>query len=475
MRWFRLAPILVLAALMTACLEVETNITLFQDGSGVYQDRIGFPQKMLELVRGSMELEGVNEMFAEGLLEVQDSLDEAPGVRLMDAGASCQSDADLPTCRFNMLFAFNDIESWNRFANKTKRYQIKMETEQWDMQAASSSTETTVVNEPPGQESRQAKVLLWQVTLSTPTAAGILESFGQPEGQSPSDNPQDSLALPNDPESLNLGSVNLTITGPGPAAEENFASEEEGYRVARLVDGSVQYASSLTALMVLNEFNVRFISPPLTPEELAARKAHTFVEPSPEFLRMLEIVERMREERSVQQAAAQGISDTTFELRLQILEKNKVGISSTRTYYGPTASYFAQREAMLYAMTPAVAANYRLSFIRVENDEQGPGVAVTRVRREPLSLAALAGRIEVKRDGQDTVYRFFVDRLLDEIDPTEDEYVENLGLLVVETPTPIAGTTGEATGPRRVELRLGMGDLRQKTTLVVRTSAAAVD
>jgi hypothetical protein len=153
---------------------------------------------------------------------------------------------------------------------------------------------------------------------------------------------------------------------------------------------------------------------------------------------------------------------------LEVTKDRAVKLQTTRTYYGPTATLFAGREAMLHSFVPEATGNYRLEVKTPKDADGRPGLAFVRTRVDELPLGRLAEVIELRRDGVDTIYEVHLSTVLKELLPPESEFV--LGTLVVVTPEPISGTNGMKVGDREAELQLSAATLMGQAALIIRTT-----
>ncbi len=437
MRWARSGWWLVMVLLLAGCFDVEARFTVNQDGSGTMRQVVDLPSNLAELTLTQGGFRNPEEFVADAVINAENSLAGFGGITILDAAAQWVGNDPERKLRVSTLFAFDSIEQWNKWAEAKRNFLLKLD----------STTGS-------GGERR------WTVGVVTPK---IEAPVGAPAGE-PGDQPAPPMPQ------IDFGKVNIFVVGPGPAPQTDFANQNEEVEAVRLADGSVRFSGSFMLLTVPRTFEGRFVGRPLSAEQLAELRRQQRVEPSESYRRVLAIVERKREIERTQQAAREAIAHTRFELRLQMVDERRVQLSYTRTYYGQTAAYFADREAMMHAMLPELGANYETKIEKVTGPEQMPGLAVTRTRRRTLELEELGSLVTVKRDGPDLVYLVSVPALLAGIDLADDAPPQ-LGRVVFETQWPITGTNGTAAGPNRAELELTPALLRANAALVVRCAA----
>ena len=451
MRLARIGLWLAAALLLAGCFEVETHITINQDGSGTYLQVVDLPRNLMELTLAQGRFRDLDDFMADSVINTQNALEGQTGVSLLDAGAEWVQSEGEPLCRVTMLFHFDGVEAWNKFAEIGRRLRIKLDT---------------ATGRSPNERLWTVSVLMPKVDRDAPQAgAGApqpLAETGNEEGESGPGGEQEPQ--------LNIGAIRVFVAGPAPAPPDNFAVTVPQAEAVRLDDGRVRFAGTFALLANEYALQARFAGPLLSAEQLTARKRAQQVEPSERFRRILQVVEQRREVERTRQAALQAVTDTRFELHLRVLADQRVELSYTRIYYGPTAAYFADREAMLHAMLPELAANYALQIERVAGPDNTVGLAVTRTRRQPLKLEDLGEALTVKQDGPELVYVLSLPPLLGDL-ALGDEAPPTLGLVSLEAPLAISGTNGRLAGANQAVLDLTPELLRGSPMLVVRTPA----
>jgi hypothetical protein len=458
MRLARIGLWLAAVLLLAGCFDLETRIKVNQDGSGTYLQVIDLPRNLTELTLSQGRYRDLDDFVADSVISTQNSLAGFPGISVLDAGAEWIPDGQDKKCRVTLLLAFDSLASWNKWAASGRRFQLKLDTT-------------------PGAAADQRN---WTVSVLTPKAKNPMapaageaqtpaeEPDAEPDDEETDQSPQGPGEPP--PANLNVGSVRIIVEGPGPAPQINFAPAVSGIEITRVGDGAVRFSSTLALLVEDHTLQARFAGPLLSAAQLAEQKRKQRVEPSARFQRVLQIVEQRREVERTRQAALQAITQTRFELRLKLLADGRIELAFTRTYFGPTAAYFADREAMMHALTPELAANYTLRIEKVDGPDHTSGLAVTHTRRQPLTLADLGATLTVSRDGPEEVYLLTLPPLLAELDLGE-EAPPSLGRLVLETTRPISGTSGQMLGPNQAALDLTPALLRASPKLVVRVPA----
>jgi len=439
MRFGRLFLLCFLLTAAVGCFDVETTVQVFQDGSGTYREQIDIPQKSMELLIGQMAMETLDDLVAELVDKELDRLEQCDGVRLLDASGVWTSNE---FGRITLMFGFDSVEQWNKYSSQSNSNTLSFSSTQINGATTPPQMEWTLGIEFAGRT---------QPTLPTGSMSGV-------ESAAPQAQPE-----------MTGGSYNLVLVGPVDAPADNYmldagASEEN----LRLPDGSVAFSGPPGMIVKPATYRARFVGPMLTAEELAARKKLAFQANSDNLKKIMQIIEQRREAERIRQAADEAITQTHFDIKIKILDDEAM-ITSSRTYFGVLAAYFAEREMLLHNLAPEIGGNYQVSITPVKTADGREGVQVTRARRQSLPLEALAPLLASRRDGQDTVYTFSPQNLLAPGALAEMSQHE-LGRVELETPARITGTNGKVIDPHRVEMRFGLQHAREGVSLIVRTT-----
>lgn len=431
MQQWRVAAWVIVLLALAGCLSVETRVQLFQDGSGTYRDTIEVQKKLLDLALGQSGLSSYEDMVASALDKVDADVARIDGVRVLDIQGAWEGEDAL---KITVVYWFDSVDAWNRLAEIAEKPALRFTHEQ-----------VVAKGKPTGASN-------WTLTLATTGSpvpgAGEMPPAGQP--------------------GMDVGSFRMLLAGPVPARELPEPPTENS-RVRLVGNGEIEVSGSVNDLANNPVFTGSFTGQPLDEAALAAAKAVAQIKPSPQHAKMMELVAQFREQQDIQDAAARAITASYFTVHLVIDLDDRVLIESSRTYHGETAALFAGREAMLHALAPEVAGNYRVSITPTPADADEPGLVVTHTRREPLPLAALTDCLEKREDAGDIVYTLHLRQLLPHVPEGRGE-PKPLGKVVVGTPYFVTGSNGVKTGASQVELTLLPADLSQTTALIVRTN-----
>ncbi|MDP8225167.1 MAG: hypothetical protein P9L99_17530 [Candidatus Lernaella stagnicola] len=436
MRIWRLVAALFLLMLAVGCIDVDTRIKVFQDGSGTYFDYIEVESKLLDLAMGQENINSYDDMLALAYDELEKSVAEFEGIRLLDMKANWDGKEAM---RIETLIWFDSIATWNKFALATKKPSLKFDAK-------------------PIKKGAHRGQTMWTLKVK-PTGTG-LPGTGADAGMSEAD-----LKRIEGMESM-MGTFNILLTGPGDVVEVPQPPEPE-MQSALAARDSVTFSGGIAQILKDLEFEISFRGAPLDEDALAAAKQSVQVEPSKEFGELQEIVAAYRERLAVQEAATLAVGLSGFRLALTIDEDQMVGITTTRLYAAPIAPVFVAREALLHSMVPELNANYDFRVDMVES-ENGKQCSIVRTRKKPLPLSELGGLIQRREDAGDIVYTIDIPALLEVV--PEGTRMRVLGEIVVNTPTMVIGTTGYKKSDRQVELMLPAFKVVETNRLVVRVA-----
>jgi len=444
MRGWRGYILLLALAALAGCLNVEARVRIFQDGSGLYIDRVEIPKNLVDLTLNQSGFGSTTDLTADAAFKITQQLENVAGVRLLDASGEWMP-GDL--FRLTFAFGFDSLEQWNAFAAKAQKVNLQM---------------TSKALEPIKGKEKQGSDTEWNVVFH-------IEAGAVPPIQGAEDGATADPSLAG--MGLDMGSVKIILAGPAPAAPTDFAPGADPKMASRQDDGSVLYSGGLTMLASKKDFQARYIGRPLAPEELAKQKAAAAPTPSADFPKVMRVVnERMELERA--KASAQtAVTESFFDLSLRIRADNLVELSSTRTYYGPIAATYAGREAMLQTLIPELSADYEMSVKKIGRTGEEPGLAIIRTRRRPLPFDALSQILTRSKADAQTEYTINIKPLIDAGD-LDQLSATTLGRVTLETPDPISGTNGNKITDHQVEMTFTAQQLQESSILIVRTGAA---
>nr|HPM77543.1 hypothetical protein [bacterium] len=315
MRIVRVMLAVAVTFALTGCLTLEVHVNLLPDGSGTYGFSLNLESDELAALLTQRGQEDINELFVQymeensstgELNELVDNL--PPGIELIDFGFYLTDEG----LRVNVFYSFDSLATWNAYAGEQGYIQLSL-TES----APAANGEIT-----------------WSVNMKTefPELLAKLE-----------DDPEVARQLEENSEDLNL---RLVMRGPRPSAATNFADEREKATLSRLDDGAVVFTAPLT-LLAKGNFTARFVGAPLSAEEIAAKREEMTPDPSPQFAKFLTIMKQFREKQELKKAVARAIADAPFELRIDLVDTEKMMLTAVRTYYGDSAQYLAERDLLL--------------------------------------------------------------------------------------------------------------------------------
>jgi len=428
-----------LAALAVGCLNLETRAQIFQDGSGTYLERVEIKKNLLDFALSQGGFANYDELLADALQKALQELAGVQGVRLLDVHGEW---ADADTARVSVLYAFDSVEKWNAFAVASKKPKM---------------TFAAAVEKP--RKKKAPAVTVWTIGFETNTDGAPKKPETPAEGGAPKGA---------DAVGANVGSFKIVLVGPAPARETSPLPKDSPIQAQLPTDGSAEFSGQLNAVIAKQTFEARFAGQPLTADQLAAAKAAAFVQPSPQYRQLQQVMAQRQEREAVRQAGDQAIADSTFAVNVAIAKGGKVRWQTTRAYFGPTVAFFAGREAMFDALLPEAAGNYKLEVNKVKAPDGRDGLAFVRTRHGELPLTLLEGVVAVKQDGADRVYTVQLPPLPPGGSPKTAAAI--MGKVVLVVPDPVTGANGKITGANEVTLELTGENLADGPTLIVRTT-----
>ncbi len=436
MRPMRLMAVLVFLFALAGCLDSETRVRLLPDGSGTYYEAVEIPQDLIDLVMDQRGIADIKDLMALALIKAEDELQGAPGVRIVHAEAFCAE----RVCRMGLTFSFTSTEAWNAFAGKSKYPQL-----------------TLTAASPTGKTDTEPAVR-WTVTVDT--AGRQLPGMEGGEGAPPMMGNQE-----------NQGQVKIVIEGPREAERENYGEPAEGATVKRTADGAVEYVGKMDLMSNPVKLIGRFAGLPYAEAELAKQRKTLAPEPTPEYKKILAVVERFKESEHIKAAAQAAIVDSAFVLQLTVNEDETIGLKQERSFRGASGELMAEREALLHYLLPEVNADYRCAVSRTTAPGEETTTTFVRERRQPLPAGAFGELVGVRRDNDEWVYSFAVGPLL-AFGAIEEAPARPLGALIVAMPRAVTGTNGEKVSDRMVRMQFTADHLTGPSMLIVRIPAA---
>jgi hypothetical protein len=441
MRRMRLFVFWALAALAIGCLNLETHVVFFQDGSGVYTEKVEMKKELIDFAMSQGGFASYEELLADAVQKAQQELQGAAGVKLLDVRGEWASNDAL---RITVVYGFDSAEKWNAFATVAKKPSLTFVAEQEKRTKKKKAAET-----------------VWTIGFQT-NVEGIAKNAAPAEGaKKPEVSGPDAM-------SMNVGTFRIALTGPGPARETAPLPADEGIQAQLPDDGSAVFSGPLTAALKQRTFEAKFAGAPLSAAGLEAAKKAAFIEPSAQYGKLQQLIAQRQEREAVRQAGEAAILGSQFTVKIAIGADGKVRWETTQTYLAPTAAFAAGREALLDALAPDAAGNYSTKIEAVKATDGRPGVAFVRTRVAELPLERLAGLISVKRDGADWVYTIQPPQLLTNV--SEKSAAATLGKLIVTFPDPVTGANAPIAGPHEIAVELSGANLRDPATLIVRTT-----
>lgn len=438
MRLMRILMVLAVAAALVGCLDSETRIRLLPDGSGIYYEAVDIPQDLIDLVMDQRGITDINDFMALALIKADEELADVEGVRIIDAEAYCVE----RVCRMALVFSFDSIAQWNAYGGASQYPQLTL---------------TTV--EPPAK-TRTEPTVRWTVAIKlTGRKLPGMEDGRMPGGQA------------NMLDQENKGRVTFIVEGPREAAHDGFADPVEDAEIRRLDDGRVEFVGKMDLMSRTATLNARFAGLPVSAPELAKKRAALNPPPSPEYAKILTVIEKRKETERIKAAAQNAIAKTAFTMQLTLTDDDQVGLKQTRTFFGSTGKLMAEREALLHYLLPEANANYRFFLTRTAGRNLPSASVFTRERRLALPLSAFGDFINVRRDNDELVYSFAVGPLLAYGKP-DPAPAQPLGKLVVAMPRAVTGTNGVKIDDRTVQMEFTADQLAGPSMLIVRIPAA---
>ncbi|HPQ71405.1 MAG TPA: hypothetical protein PKW95_19915 [bacterium] len=436
MRLMRILTVLALLLVLAGCLDNEIRVRLLPDGSGTYFEAVEIPQDLIDLVMDQRGISDIKDLMALALIKAEEELKNTPDVRIVHAEAYCVE----RVCRMGLTFSFTSTQAWNAFAGSSRYPQFSLTTQ---APTGKTNTEPTV---------------RWTVTVDM--AGRELPGMGEEGGEQPMLGGQE-----------NQGQVKIIIEGPREAERENFGEPVEGATINRTVDGAVEYVGKMDLMTRPTKMIGRFAGLPFSAPELSKRREILAPEPTPEYKKILAVVERLKESEHLKAAAQAAIVDSTFLLHLTVNEDGTIGITQGRMFRGAAGELMAEREALLHYLLPEVNANYNCTISRTTKFGNGNTTVFERKRRQPLPAGAFGELISVRRDNDELVYSFAVGPLLT-FGALEEAPEQPLGMLIVSMPRAVSGTNGEKMNDRTVEMEFTADHLAGPSMLIVRIPAA---
>ncbi len=436
MRLMRIVSVLALLLVLAGCLDNEIRVRLLPDGSGTYFEAVEMPQDLIDLVMDQRGITDIKDLMALALIKAEEELKNAPGVRIVHAEAYCAE----RVCRMGLTFSFTSTEAWNAFAGTSRYPQFTLSTA---APTGKTNTEPTVH---------------WTVTVDM--AGRQLPGMEGGAGEQPMLGGQE-----------NQGQVKFVIEGPREAERENFGDPVEGATINRTADGAVEYVGKMDLMTRPVKMIGRFAGLPFSEPELAKRRETLAPEPTPEYQKILAVVERLKESEYVKAAAQATIVDSKFFLYLGVNEDGTIGITKGRIFRGASGELMAEREALLHYLLPEVNADYDCRLTRVTKPGKKTTTTFECNRRQPLPVDAFGELVSVRRDNDELVYSFSVGPLL-AFGAVEETPKEPLGSLVVAMPRAITGTNGNQMNDSIVVMEFTADHLAGPSMLIVRIPAA---